>query len=157
MRAARMRDPLMHWHVGNVMVADKKPYIQARIREFLRTAPVLTRILQAARAVLRFGPWRHAARAIIRWRRPPHEGTEARTVVALQLNTRQLTRTLRDDGIAMAGVVPLGMLRRIRAVADDLPPGEYGEFQEIPEVGALALCADVLAVGRGYLRGARAS
>ncbi len=125
--------------------------IQARIRRRLHNAPALTRALQTGRAVLHFGPWRHAAHAIIRWIRPPQAGNGVQTPTSLGLNTCQLARSLRDDGMAMANHLPPNVLSRVRTVTDELPPGEYGDFHEHPDFRALVQCADVLDVVRGYL------
>lgn len=136
----------------NFMAADGARCIQSRIRDRLRHAPTLTRVLQAARAVLHFGPWRHAARAIIRRNRPPQYGIGLATLDRLDLNKSQLVQTLRVDGMAVAGQLPPDVLSGVRAIADELPPGVYGDIHEHPEIRILARSARVLDVVRGYLR-----
>jgi hypothetical protein len=133
------------------MTTTSAPSIPFRIRKVLRATPALTTTLNAARALVHFGPWRHAARAVIRWKRPPlHEGV-TRPASILSLNARELSRTLRGDGMARAGQLPPDVVRSVRAITDDLPPGEYGDFHEQPDIRALVLGADVLNVVRDYL------
>ena len=133
------------------MDGDEAPIIQARLRKFLLTAPALTRSLQAGRAVLHVGPWRHGVRAMIRWRRPPHYGTGSGVPALTDLDAPLLVERLRVDGIAEAGSLPFDRVARIRAVTDALPPGEYGDFQSQPDVGVLVRSASVLNVVRAYL------
>ena len=124
--------------------------IPARIRGRLRVAPALTQTLQAGRALLHFGPWRHVARAIVRRNRPPLQGNAAQTLASLQMDSSQLVQTLRVDGMAMANHQPPDVLSRVRVVTDELPPGEYGDFHEHSDIRALVQCANVLDVVRGY-------
>jgi len=134
------------------MASDGVLSMQARIRKYLGRAPTLTRTLQTARAVLHLGPWRHAARALVRRNRPPLYGTAAAQArVPLQLDASRLVQALRADGIAMANQLPADVLSRVRAVTDELRPNEYGHFHEHPDVRALVQCVDVLEVVRGYL------
>jgi hypothetical protein len=135
----------------NYMDTNSALSIPARIRGRLREAPALTQTLQAGRALLHFGPWRHAARAMVRRNRPPLLGYAAKSLSPLQLNASQLVQSLRVDGIAMANQLPPDVLGRVRAVTDELRPGEYGDFQEQPDVRSLVQCADVLDVVRSYL------
>lgn len=125
--------------------------LQSRIRESLRSRPYLTSALQATRAYIHFGPWRHAARAAIRWRRPPLiEGTSGQ-MSRLSLAVPEIVSTLRSDGMARAGELPADMLRRLRAITDDLPLGEYGHAHEHPDVQAVVNAPDVMRVVSGYL------
>ena len=133
------------------MTTSSAPSIPFRIRKVLRSAPAVTTALHSARALIHFGPWRHAFRAVIRWKRPPLRGDATRTAGSVSLNAPALARTLREDGMVRAGQLPSDVLRRLRAITDDLPPGEYGHFDEQPDIGALVFGADVLNVVRGYL------
>lgn len=111
---------------------------------------MVRRMIQSGRAVVHFGPWRHAARAIIRWARPPHSVTEIATRPCFGVDAAQLIRDLREYGIAPAGILPANPLSRIQAISDRLPPGEYGEFNAIADVLALTQCATNIA--REYLQ-----
>jgi len=133
------------------MSTSQEVCLQARIRQLLCEAPVLTRFLQTGRAVLHSGPWRHVARKLIRRRRRPQNEGTSQNLTSLQQNAPQLAQTLQADGVAMAGNLPPDMLSRVRAVTDNLPPGEYGEFNVVPDIRALVQDAGVLAVVRGYL------
>lgn len=126
--------------------------IQDKIKTALRAAPRLHRALRSARAIMHFGPWRHAARAIIRLARPPKEEAASPGCGFLRFDTALIVDTLRADGIAVAGSLPPDQLSRVRAITDSLPPGEYGEFHEVPEVRALTACAATLNVARRYLQ-----
>lgn len=127
------------------------PSIPFRIRKVLRSAPAVTTALHSARALIHFGPWRHVVRAVIRWKRPPLRVDATRAAGSVSLNAPALARTLREDGMVRAGQLPSDVLSRLRAITDDLPPGEYGHFDEQPDIGALVFGADVLNVVRGYL------
>jgi len=135
--------------MDTLMSTNQEVCLQARARELLREAPFLTRVLQTGRAVLDSGPWRHVAREVIRRRRRPHNNRTSQTLTSLQRNAPQLAQALRADGVAMAGNLPPDMLSRVRAVTDNLPPGEYGEFNVVPDIRALVQCAGVLSVVRG--------
>lgn len=134
------------------MVTNSVLSIPARIRVRLREAPAVTQALQAGRALLHFGPWRHAARAIVRRNRPPLHGAPAQTPGSLPLNAAQLAESLRVEGVAVANPLPPDVLARVRAVTDELLPGEYGDFHEHPDIRAFVQCADVLEVVRGYFK-----
>jgi hypothetical protein len=110
---------------------------------------MLRRLAQSIRAVLHFGPWRNAARAIIRRTRPPHTEDVPSTSSLFKIDTARLLHDLRHDGIAAAGFLPAVMLRRIRELTDELPPGEYGAFEDTPDVHAL--CHEAADVARLYL------
>jgi hypothetical protein len=138
--------------MSKVPTAATATCIQAKIRRALVTAPTLTRTLQSGRAVLHFGPWRHAARALIRMARPPQGDATAENPLLLQIDTTQAVAALRADGIAMAGTLPSGLLNFLRAVTANLPPGEYGDFHAVPEVRALTRCAAATNVARRYLQ-----
>ncbi len=138
--------------MSRITTPDRAPCIQARIRQALLATPTLTRMLQAGRAVLHFGPWRHAARAIVRIARPPQKGPVTERSSLLQLDCTRLGNTIRADGFAMAGALPPGVLLRIRAITDKLPPGEYSDFQEVPDVSALILCPAVVRTARCYFQ-----
>lgn len=131
------------------MTASSSLSIPFRIRRALTTTPAVTRTLQATRAVVHFGPWRHAARAAIRWTRPPRHDNGA-TPSSFEWNTTELVRALRGDGMVRAGHLPPDVLRRVRAFTDDMPPGEYADFHEQPDIRALVLGSEVLNVVRGY-------
>lgn len=138
--------------MSTVTATDTASCIQAKIRRALGAAPTLTRTLQSGRAVLHFGPWRHAARALIRMARPPQEEAAAESPLLLQIDTTQVVNALRADGIAMAGLLPSDVLNSLRAVTDNMPPGEYGNFDDVPEVRALTRCAAATNVARRYLQ-----
>ena len=121
-----------------------------RARRVLFTTPALASTVRAARALVHFGPWRHVARAIIRRARPPLHDHATRTPSPLSPDVPDLVRTLRADGMVRAGHVPVDVLRRVRAVTDELPRGEYGDFHEQPDVRALVADANVLNVVRRY-------
>lgn len=138
--------------MNKVAAKDPATSLQAKIRRTLSTAPKLTRALQSGRAVVHFGPWRHAARALIRMARPPQKEAVADSPRLFQTDTARVVAELRADGIAMAGTIPAALLDPLRAISDNLPPGEYGEFDYVPEVRALTRCSAATNVARRYLR-----
>jgi hypothetical protein len=138
--------------MSEITASNRAPCIQEKIRQTLLAAPRLTRTLQSGRAIVHFGPWRHAARAIIRMARPAQEDAVAQRPSLLQLDCTQLVNVVRADGSAMAGTLPPDVLHRLRAITDKLPPGEYGDFHEVPDVRALTRCAEVVGIARLYLQ-----
>lgn len=137
--------------MGKVTIHEA-PCIQARIRQALLKSPRLTRTLQSGRALVHFGPWRHAARAVIQMARPPQEEAGAENPALLQFDGKRLVETLRADGVAVPGTLPASVLSRLRAITDNLPPGEYGDFDVVPEVCALTRCGAIKGVARGYMQ-----
>lgn len=132
------------------MASDNSLGLPARIRTRLQDAPVVTQTLQAGRAIIHFGPWRHAARAMIRRARPPHDASGGTLFSSSEATGAWIVRALRDNGVAMAGRLPPDMLNRVRTVTDALPPGEYGDFDDHPEIRSLVQSARVLQVVRTY-------
>lgn len=123
---------------------------QLRLRKLLKQNETVIRTFQAARASFHFGPWRHVARAAIRWRRPPRRA-EAGAASLVPLDVPKLVGALHADGMARAGVLPPDVLQPLLALVADLPPGEYGMAHEHPALGALVFDPNVRDVVRGYL------
>jgi hypothetical protein len=125
---------------------------QEKIRRGLQMAPTLMRTLQSCRAVVHYGPWRHAARAMIRMARPPQEDTDKLREFPLQFDCARVLESLRTDGNAVPGILPPDVLRRLHEATANLPPGEYADLNELPDVRKLVQCPAVMTVVRGYLR-----
>ena len=123
--------------------------IQETIRAALRSTPLLFRALRSGRAIIHFGPWRHAARGMIRLLRPPRKDAIPPKLSAFRLDTALILETLRTEGVAPVGLLPPDELSCIRAITNELPPGEFGEFDEVPEVRRLTEAA--ASVARRYL------
>jgi hypothetical protein len=123
--------------------------IQETIRAALRSTPLLFRALRSGRAIIHFGPWRHAARGMIRLLRPPRQDAMPPKLSAFRLDIALILETLRTEGVAPVGLLPPDELRCIRAITNELPPGEFGEFDEVPEVRTLTEAA--ASVARRYL------
>ncbi len=138
--------------MGKVTTLETSPCSQAKIRIALRQAAALKRALQAGRAIFHFGPWRHAMRAVIRMARSPRPESGERSFPELQLDSVRLVGSIETDGVAVAGTLPTRVLARVFEIADGLPPGEYGDFDAVPEVRAVIQCDAVMRVVRGYLR-----
>lgn len=126
--------------------------IQEKVRAALRATPLLYRALRSGRAVIHFGPWRHAARGIIRMVRPPRKEAVSSNSSFFRFEAAVIVQTLRADGSLVVGCLPTDALSRVRAITDKLPPGEYGDFHKLPEIRLLAEGAATLNVARGYLR-----
>jgi hypothetical protein len=126
--------------------------LQEKLRTALQAAPLLYRALRSARAIIHFGPWRYAARRIIRLARPPQKKAASSNCGLFRFDTALIVETLRANGNCAVGSFPSDGLSRVRAITDKLPPGEYGEFHEIPEVRELTECAATLNVVREYLQ-----
>jgi hypothetical protein len=125
---------------------------QEKIRRGLQMAPTLMRTLQSCRALVHYGPWRHAARAMIRIARPPQAETGRWREYPLQFDCPRVLESLRTDGNAVAGILSPDILRRLRQATVSLPPGEYADLDDIPDVRLLVQCSAVMEVVRGYLR-----
>jgi hypothetical protein len=124
--------------------------IQEKLRATLRATPLLYRALRSSRAIIHFGPWRRAARGIVRLLRPPRQYAVTSSSSIHGFDIPVIVETLRTEGILSIGLLRSDELSRIRAITDDLPPGEYGDFHEIHEVRALT--EDAAAVARRYLQ-----
>ena len=126
--------------------------ILARLRRTLGKSRGLTRMLQAMRAILHFGPWRNGARAIIRRVRPPRAAMSRQQSLRLGLDPDAVVSVLRIDGVCIAGRLPQSDLEALRRVTDQLPPREYARFhEEDAYIGALVRDESVLSVVRKYL------
>jgi hypothetical protein len=138
--------------MSKVTNTNKGRGILAVVRQALRKAPTLKRALQSSRALVHFGPWRHVARTIIRLRRPPRPGMATESVSLVEFDTTRIVDVLQTDGMAMAGTLPSEVLSSVCAITNKLPPGEYGNFHDVPDVRALVRCAATVDVARSYLR-----
>lgn len=136
--------------VSSVPINTTSDRPQEKLRQLLAAAPALRRIAQSARAVIHFGPWRQAARAIIRRLRPPEKDLSAWNCALFSTEASQLLADLLEQGCANAGTLPPDALCRIQAISDHLPPGEYGEFQVAPDIDSVTQSATEIA--REYLR-----
>lgn len=146
---ANYRSPRMR----QITAAYKTASIPARMRHALRAAPTFTkRTAQSCRALINFGPWRHIARAVIRISRPPQKRAGAQALSVIQVDSAQLVETIRADGVATAGMLPPDIVARVRAVTDQMPPGEYSYFHEVPDVRALVQCAAIVGIARSYFQ-----
>jgi hypothetical protein len=126
--------------------------VQSGIRRRLRKAPFLRRRLQAARALVHFGPWRHFARWFIRKTRPPLVGPHPQVAVLNRLDKASAVAALRQNGVAIVGLLKESLLYDLCTTTDQLPPGEYGAFHEECETAQhIVQSEDVLSVVRGYL------
>src|SRR5690242_10136498 len=92
--------------LGGEYTMSGSPSVPFQLRKVLLATPALSRTLQAGRALIHYGPWRHAARAMIRWQRPPLYDDVSRTPSPVALNVPELVRVLRADGMARAGQLP---------------------------------------------------
>jgi hypothetical protein len=82
----------------------------------------------------------------------PQGEAAAESPLLLQIDTTRVVNALQADGIALAGIIPSALLNPLRAVTDELPPGEYGDFDAVPEVRALTRCSAATNVARRYLQ-----
>lgn len=128
------------------------------VRRGMRRARSLALFLRRTRAVVHFGPWRHAARAVVRALHPPqtdtsHTDTSLGTPTLLPgIDVQTVCTALRTDGVCVAGQLPPSTLATLRAVTDALPRGEYGQFHmHDATVRALLSDPDVRAVLRAHL------
>lgn len=135
---------------GTLQQAHRTHRVQEKLRQIISAAPILLRLARSARAVMHFGPWRPLARALIRHSRPPMRVLNSSGCTISFPNAARLNSDLRADGIAHAGLLETSVLQRVRAISDNLPAGEYAEFQVIPDVCALTECAANIA--RDYLQ-----
>lgn len=126
--------------------------IQAKIRRAFMAAPALNRAQQSCRAIIHYGPWQVAARALVKIARPPRNKFRQPDLPFLRLNTAQLVQTIHDDGSAVIGALGADALHRLRDITDRLPPGEYCEFDAVPDVHSLAKNDAILEAVRGYLK-----
>jgi hypothetical protein len=124
----------------------------AAIRRKLRRNPRLNRAVQASRALVHVGPWRHAARAAIRLLRPPRAPiATAEGSLLPELDPGEICAALESEGMCVIGPLPASFVSDLRRITDALPPREYGRFHEAnEEVRRLVSDEGLLAVVRAY-------
>ena len=124
----------------------------ANLRRWLSRNPAVTRGFQVSRALIHFGPWRHAARSIIRVTRPPRSGAAQAPSTIVNLDPDTVVSALRKDGFCVATTLRPDLVQSLRQITNDLPPREYAHFHhDNPEVRALVEDDTVLAVVSKYL------
>lgn len=122
------------------------------LRLWLRRKPGINQRLQAARALVHFGPWRHLFRAAIRWWRPPVGALpNSSTSLLGDVDVAHVVRALHRDSVHVVGRLPDAFVARVRAVTDKLPLDHYGDFDaRNADVRALSRDPSVLEVLRAY-------
>jgi hypothetical protein len=123
-----------------------------RFRRSLNGHPQIARSVRAMRAIVHFGPWRHAFRALIRLTRPVRAlaSPDAESLLS-PIDAAEADRCLRTESVFMAGRLPLPLLSRIRRVVDTLPVGAYTHFHHgNSDVQALVQDPAILAVLREH-------
>jgi hypothetical protein len=123
-----------------------------RVRRALNGHPQIARSVRAMRAILHFGPWRHAFRALIRLTRPVRAlASPSAESLLSPIDAAEADRCLRAESVFMAGCLPLPLLSRIRRVVDTLPVGAYTHFHHgNTDVQALVHDPAILAVLREH-------
>lgn len=124
----------------------------ASLRRALHRSPRLNRAVQVSRAIVHFGPWRHAARAAIRVLRPPRaQMPRVGQTLMPELDPGEICSVLESDGMCVIGQLPPSFVSDLRRVTDPLPPGEYARFHEAnEEVRRLVTDEALLSVVRRY-------
>lgn len=121
------------------------------VRRRLRSYKTFAHLFRSVRAVVHFGPWRHLARAVIRWRRPPERATTGSALLP-EFDSVTIVQSLRTEGVCVAGQLPRPVVQRLCDATARLPRAEYGAFHEGNEdIAALVRDPAVLAVARAYL------
>lgn len=124
----------------------------AYLRRKLRRNPRLNRAVQVSRAIVHFGPWRHAARAAIRVLRPPRaQMPRSGHTLMPELDPGEICSVLESEGMCVIGQLPPSFVSDLRRVTDTLPPRQYARFHEAnEEVRRLVSDEALLSVVRSY-------
>ena len=110
-------------------------------------------MVRALRALVHFGPWRSLARQYFRMRRPPRPTSALIPSVIPDLDPVSVADSVRSNSVCIVGCLPLPIVNDIRRLTDQLPPNEYGSFDEQhPAVQRLVEDRGVIAVARRYFR-----
>jgi hypothetical protein len=119
-------------------------------RRVLRKQRRIAMMIRALRALIHFGPWRHAARRYISERRPPARRASPISLIP-DLNATTIAETIHEQSVCLVERLPNAIVHEIRELTDLLPPNEYGSFNEQhPAVQRLVEDSGVLAVARTY-------
>lgn len=128
------------------------PAVLASARRVLGRHGSMARLIRAIRALIHFGPWRHAARAFIRMTRPARVIEAHPTGSLLPVsNIDEIVAAVRTDSVCVLGQLRADVVEELRNLTADLPPNEYANFHHF-NASAAALVNDpgVLAVARKY-------
>lgn len=114
----------------------------------------LISLVQAARALVHFGPWRVVPKKVIQQLRPPKQTCEGKTISLLEnLDAAAIADDLRQNSVAIAGVLPTEFVQRLRSVTDHLPCDHYQLMHLIDDdIRRLSEDPSVQNVLRAYLK-----
>lgn len=114
----------------------------------------LISLVSTARALVHFGPWRVVPKKIIQQLRPPIQTCKANSISLLEdLNATAIAEDIRQNSVAIAGVLPPDFVQRLRSVTDYLPCDHYQLMHIIDEdIRRLSEDPSVKAVLRAYLK-----
>lgn len=114
----------------------------------------LISLVQTARALFHFGPWRVVPQKIIQLLRPPVPSVvENSESLLVGLNANAIAEELRQNSVAIAGVLPSEFVQRLRTVTDHLPCDHYQLMHLIDDdIRRLSEDPAIKAVLRTYLK-----
>ncbi len=114
----------------------------------------LISLVQAARALVHFGPWRVVPKKVIQQLRPPRQTCDGSSISLLEnLDATAITDELRQNSVAIAGVLPSDFVQRLRSVTDHLPCDHYQLMHLIDDdIRRLSEDPSVQNVLRAYLK-----
>lgn len=111
-------------------------------------------LVRIVRPMIHFGPWRVIPIYLIRRLRPAHESQEDGGMSLLgKLDTAGIIDEIRRNSMAIAGVLPLQFVERVRLVTDRLPVDEYKQMYHVDkDIRRLADDPAIRQVLRAYFK-----
>lgn len=130
-----------------------KEALAAALRRILRRTKV-SAVVRIARLLIHFGPWRSLAKYVIRIIRPPVRSSASTRPSFLPLfDPVKVTDELKENSVAIVGVVDSELLKALRFRTKNLPVDHYKLIHHIdPDIQRLAEDPAIKAVLRNYLK-----
>ena len=109
-------------------------FVLNTLRRRLKSFSKLSSSIRALRTLVHFGPWRVVPQFLIRWFRPVVCNLDANKESLLgTLDAVAIAEEVRLNSCAIAGVLPLEFVSRLRAITDRLPRDHYQGMHHLNE------------------------
>jgi hypothetical protein len=113
----------------------------------------LNRLVSTARALLYLGPWRIVPQFLIQIFRPPLAPRTTEPSLLGALDAGAIAAAVRQDSMAVAGLLSQELVGNLRTLTDNLPPGQYKLMHHLDaDVRRLTEDPGIMSVLRNYLR-----
>lgn len=122
-----------HGIYKKIRLIDVSDRLLNAVRRYLIKYRLLT-FFRVFRLVIHFGPWRPLPQFLIRMLRPVVQSPyESHTSLLGQLDTKAIADEVRNNSVAVAGVLSSDFVNQMRITTDRLPVDHYQKMQHIDE------------------------